>query len=201
MADYNPAEEARLLQYNNTSNEVLVDVIRYAFDGDGDKYIEMGYSIYLNLEPVIRIRDGCGDFGSGGCQALLNKNSALLTAEEWKTLMINNTPPLPLKIRRKNGFPGREFGDTYRPIIELLTGIVTKMEDHGISASIQSRKIKENKNARGSHQKKKMATRSHNSDCESSESGNISRDIRMPRLPATPNRSYPSLGLKRWLSA
>ncbi|KAF5277232.1 hypothetical protein FQA39_LY18519 [Lamprigera yunnana] len=75
MADYNPAKEAHLLQYNNVSNEVLVDVTRYALDGDAEKYIEMGYSTYLNLEPVIRIRDGCGDFGSGGCQALLNKNS------------------------------------------------------------------------------------------------------------------------------
>ncbi|KAF5273098.1 hypothetical protein FQA39_LY07588 [Lamprigera yunnana] len=75
MLNYNPAEEARLVQYNNASNEVLVDVTRYALDGDADKYIEMGYSTYLNLEPVIRIRDGSGDFGSGGCQALLNKNS------------------------------------------------------------------------------------------------------------------------------
>ncbi|KAF5304675.1 hypothetical protein FQA39_LY09452 [Lamprigera yunnana] len=87
MADYNPVEEAHLLQYNNASNEVLVDVTRYALDGDADKYIEMGYSTYLNLEPVIRIRGGCGDFGSGGYQALLNKNGVLLTAEEWKTLM------------------------------------------------------------------------------------------------------------------
>ncbi|KAF5292987.1 hypothetical protein FQA39_LY13756 [Lamprigera yunnana] len=62
MPDRNPSEEARLLQYNNASNEVLVDVTRYALDGDADKYIEMGYSTYLNLEPVIRIQDGCGDF-------------------------------------------------------------------------------------------------------------------------------------------
>ncbi|KAF5282275.1 hypothetical protein FQA39_LY17637 [Lamprigera yunnana] len=87
MPDYNPAEEARLLQYNKASNEVLVDVTRYALDDNVDKYIEMGYSTYLNLEPVIRIRDASGDFGSGGCQALLNKNSVLLTDEEWKTLM------------------------------------------------------------------------------------------------------------------
>ncbi|KAF5302137.1 hypothetical protein FQA39_LY10472 [Lamprigera yunnana] len=87
MSNYNPAEEARLLQYNNASNEVLVDVTRYTLDGDADKYVEMGYGTYLNLEPVIRIQDGCGDFGSGGCQALLNKNSVLLTVEEWKTFM------------------------------------------------------------------------------------------------------------------
>ncbi|KAF5300101.1 hypothetical protein FQA39_LY11293 [Lamprigera yunnana] len=42
MSDYNPAEQARLLQYNNALNEVLVDVTRYALDGDADKYIEMG---------------------------------------------------------------------------------------------------------------------------------------------------------------
>ncbi|KAF5295081.1 hypothetical protein FQA39_LY13232 [Lamprigera yunnana] len=87
MPDYNLAEEARLMQYNNASNEVLVGTTRYALDGDVDKYIEMGYSTYLNLESLIRIRDGCGDFGSGGCQVLLNKNSVLLTIEEWKTLM------------------------------------------------------------------------------------------------------------------
>ncbi|KAF5269122.1 hypothetical protein FQA39_LY08792 [Lamprigera yunnana] len=52
MPDYNPAEEARLLQYNNASNEVLVDVSRYALDGDVEKYIEMDYSTYLNLEPT-----------------------------------------------------------------------------------------------------------------------------------------------------
>ncbi|KAF5286515.1 hypothetical protein FQA39_LY16291 [Lamprigera yunnana] len=87
MPDYYLAEEACLLQYNDASNEVLVDVTRYALDGDADKYIEMGYSTYLNLETVIRIPDDCGDFGSGGWQALLNKNSVLLTIEEWKTLM------------------------------------------------------------------------------------------------------------------
>ncbi|KAF5298081.1 hypothetical protein FQA39_LY11849 [Lamprigera yunnana] len=87
MPDYNPAKEARLLQYNNASNEVLVDVTRYALDGDADKYIKMGYSTYLNLEPVIRIRDGCGDFGSGGFQALLNKSSVLIPVEEWKRLI------------------------------------------------------------------------------------------------------------------
>ncbi|KAF5289941.1 hypothetical protein FQA39_LY14950 [Lamprigera yunnana] len=87
MSDYNPTEEGHLLQYNNASKEVLVDVTRYALDGDADKYIEMGYSTYLNLEPVIRIQDGCGDLGSNGCQALHNRNSVLLTIEEWKTLM------------------------------------------------------------------------------------------------------------------
>ncbi|KAF5287822.1 hypothetical protein FQA39_LY15683 [Lamprigera yunnana] len=87
MSDYNSAEEARLLQYDNASNEVLVDVTRYALDGDGDKNIEMWYTTYLNLEPVIQIPDGCGDYGSGGCQARLNNNSVLLTIEEWKTLM------------------------------------------------------------------------------------------------------------------
>ncbi|KAF5282271.1 hypothetical protein FQA39_LY17633 [Lamprigera yunnana] len=87
MPDYNPTEKARLLQHNNASNEVLVDVTRYALDGDADKYIKIGYSTYLNLEPVIQIGDSCADFGSGGCQALLNKNSLLLTVEEWKTFM------------------------------------------------------------------------------------------------------------------
>ncbi|KAF5286644.1 hypothetical protein FQA39_LY16218 [Lamprigera yunnana] len=87
MPDCNPSEEVRLLQYNNASNKVLVDVTRYALDGDVDKYMEMGYSTYLNLEPVTRIRDGYRDFGRGACQALLNKNSVLLTIEEWKTLM------------------------------------------------------------------------------------------------------------------
>ncbi|KAF5282280.1 hypothetical protein FQA39_LY17642 [Lamprigera yunnana] len=68
MSDYNPAEEARLLQYNNASNEVLVDVTRYALDGDADKYVYQN-GVY------------------GGCQAFLHKNSVLLTVEEWKTLM------------------------------------------------------------------------------------------------------------------
>ncbi|KAF5301226.1 hypothetical protein FQA39_LY10812 [Lamprigera yunnana] len=103
MPDYNLAGEARLLQYNNASNEVLVDVTRYALDGDADKYIEMGYSTYLNLEPVIRIRDGCGDFGSGGCQGLLNKYSVLLTIENGKRLWVlnriwqTNSSTIPLK--------------------------------------------------------------------------------------------------------
>ncbi|KAF5285263.1 hypothetical protein FQA39_LY16724 [Lamprigera yunnana] len=68
MADYNPAERARLLQFSNVSNEELVDVTRYALDGDADKYIELGYSNYLNLEPVIRIRDGrVGIILGGSC--------------------------------------------------------------------------------------------------------------------------------------
>ncbi|KAF5292737.1 hypothetical protein FQA39_LY13896 [Lamprigera yunnana] len=348
MLDYNPAVEARLLKYNNASNEVLVVATRYAFDGDADKYIEMGYSTYLNLKPVIQIRDGCGNFSSVGCQAFLNKNSVLLTIEEWKTLMglesylanqffynsiemqyileqsfkddlsVRNisrsgdistdvkiyynwehtkrlTSPMTrtmstaarnredflktvnlyrdyqtctfnrydmenifclkpiieyrsevmqsrklkefynnlvecvivkkskceeirrmaaaavgdvnvvldkneidLKrriqrvrdsiskkfgiLKRQRADAKREFGDTYRPIIEPLA--------------------EENKEARGEQRKKKkMAARNLNSDGESSESGNISRDIKMPSLPTTPIRSYPSPGLKRWLSA
>ncbi|KAF5291663.1 hypothetical protein FQA39_LY14300 [Lamprigera yunnana] len=87
MPDYIPAEEACLILYNNASNEVLVDVILYALDGDADKYIETGYSTCLKLEAIIRIQDGCGDFGCGKCQTLLNKNSVLLMVDEWKTLM------------------------------------------------------------------------------------------------------------------
>ncbi|KAF5288354.1 hypothetical protein FQA39_LY15444 [Lamprigera yunnana] len=87
MPNYNPAKAVRLLQYNNASNEVLVDVTRYALDGDADKYIEIGYSTYLNLEPVTRIPDARGDYGSGRCQALLNKNSKFPTVEEWKTFI------------------------------------------------------------------------------------------------------------------
>ncbi|KAF5296724.1 hypothetical protein FQA39_LY12424 [Lamprigera yunnana] len=95
-----------------------------------------------------------------------------------------------------------EFGDTYKPMIELLTGIMTKMRDGGNSTTIQSRQIEENKEARGEEmKKKKMVAKSFDSDGESSKSGNISRDIRMPLLPTTPIRSYPSPGLQRWLSA
>ncbi|KAF5284095.1 hypothetical protein FQA39_LY17106 [Lamprigera yunnana] len=80
-------------------------------------------------------------------------------------------------------------------------GVMTKMGDDGSSATIQSRKIKENKEARGKQRKKKnMVARRLDSDGESSESENISRDIRMSSLPTTPFRSYPSPGLKRWFS-
>ncbi|KAF5279687.1 hypothetical protein FQA39_LY18245 [Lamprigera yunnana] len=74
MPYYNSAEEARLLQYNNASIEVLVDVTCYALNGDADKYIEMGYSTYLNLEPVIGIE-----------MVVLILVAA--DVEEWKTLM------------------------------------------------------------------------------------------------------------------
>ncbi|KAF5278196.1 hypothetical protein FQA39_LY18384 [Lamprigera yunnana] len=76
---------------------------------------------------------------------------------------------------------------------------MTKMGDDGNSTTIQSQKIEENKEARSDQRKKKkMAARSLDSN---GESGNISRDITMPSLPTTPIQSYPSPGLKRWLSA
>ncbi|KAF5287211.1 hypothetical protein FQA39_LY15988 [Lamprigera yunnana] len=73
MPHYLPAEEARLLQYNNASSDVLVDV-------DVDMFV-------MVLLTNISKWNGCGDFGSGGCQTLFNKISVLLTIEEWKTLM------------------------------------------------------------------------------------------------------------------
>ncbi|KAF5287256.1 hypothetical protein FQA39_LY15984 [Lamprigera yunnana] len=81
-------------------------------------------------------------------------------------------------LKRQRTDAEREFGDTYRRIKELLTGIMTKMGDDGSSATIQSRKIEQNKEARGEQKKKKnMVARRLDSDGESSESENIKRDI------------------------
>ncbi|KAF5306836.1 hypothetical protein FQA39_LY00066 [Lamprigera yunnana] len=99
-------------------------------------------------------------------------------------------------LKRQRADVEKQFCDTYRPIIELLTSIMTKMDDDdGNSEAIQNRKIEEDKEVRGK-KKKKMVARSLDSD---NESGNISRDIGMPSLPATPIRSYLAPGFKRWL--
>ncbi|KAF5282287.1 hypothetical protein FQA39_LY17649 [Lamprigera yunnana] len=56
MPDYNPAEEAHLVQYNKASNKVLVDVTRYAIDSDPDKYIEICEDNLFKPEVVAYMR-------------------------------------------------------------------------------------------------------------------------------------------------
>ncbi|KAF5282279.1 hypothetical protein FQA39_LY17641 [Lamprigera yunnana] len=82
-ADYDANNEARLLRYGNAAEETLINLTRYDLDNEG-KYIEYGYSTYIDMQPVIRIRDGatgCADFR---CKARFSKNNVLLDTYEWE---------------------------------------------------------------------------------------------------------------------
>ncbi|KAF5289923.1 hypothetical protein FQA39_LY14932 [Lamprigera yunnana] len=48
--DYNMNDETRLLAYGNALEETLINSTRYDLDNEG-KYIEMGYSTHLELQP------------------------------------------------------------------------------------------------------------------------------------------------------
>ncbi|KAF5287813.1 hypothetical protein FQA39_LY15674 [Lamprigera yunnana] len=48
--DYNINDETRLLAYGNASEETLINSTCYDLDNEG-KYIEMGYSTHLELQP------------------------------------------------------------------------------------------------------------------------------------------------------
>ncbi|KAF5308318.1 hypothetical protein FQR65_LT18239 [Abscondita terminalis] len=93
--DYDLANESRLLNFNNASNEKLVNSSCYKLDYDDEgKYIEVGYSTYLQLTPVIRIWNSSDYNGvcaaSGPYNTHYNdreKNNVLLTIDEWNTLM------------------------------------------------------------------------------------------------------------------
>ncbi|KAF5305693.1 hypothetical protein FQA39_LY09182 [Lamprigera yunnana] len=132
----------------------------------------------IEEKKILRIEDMCGNEVYLGWQSVSENQKRVCDSIRKKFGIL----------KRQRSDAERELGDTYRPIIELMTGIMTKMGDDGNSTIIQSRKIEENKKARG-EQRKKIAARSLDSDGESSESGNIGRDIRMPSLPTTPIRS------------
>ncbi|KAF5281445.1 hypothetical protein FQA39_LY17785 [Lamprigera yunnana] len=53
--------EARLLRCGNAAEEMLINSKRYDLDNEC-KYIKIGYSTHLDLQPVIRIRDGATDY-------------------------------------------------------------------------------------------------------------------------------------------
>ncbi|KAF5301099.1 hypothetical protein FQA39_LY10918 [Lamprigera yunnana] len=50
--DYNMNNETRLLAHGNALEETLINSTRYDLDND-EKYIEMGYSTHLELQPKV----------------------------------------------------------------------------------------------------------------------------------------------------
>ncbi|KAF5281808.1 hypothetical protein FQA39_LY05022 [Lamprigera yunnana] len=81
--DYDANNEARLLRYGNAAEETLINSTRYDLDNEG-KYIEIGYSTHLNLQPVIRIWDGATGCANSRCNARFSKNNVLLDTYEWE---------------------------------------------------------------------------------------------------------------------
>ncbi|KAF5286635.1 hypothetical protein FQA39_LY16209 [Lamprigera yunnana] len=85
--DYNMNDETRLLAYGIASEETLINSSkRYDLDNEG-KYIEMGYSTHLELQPVIRIRDGAIECADARCNARFNKKNVLLNIYEREKFM------------------------------------------------------------------------------------------------------------------
>ncbi|KAF5276993.1 hypothetical protein FQA39_LY18521 [Lamprigera yunnana] len=82
-ADYDANNEARLLRYGDAAEEMLINSTRYDLDNEA-KYIEIGYSTHLDLQPVIRIRDGATGCADSRCNARFSKNNVLLDTYEWE---------------------------------------------------------------------------------------------------------------------
>ncbi|KAF5287960.1 hypothetical protein FQA39_LY15598 [Lamprigera yunnana] len=81
--DYNANNEARLLRNDNAAEETLINSTRYDLENE-DKYIDIGYSTHLDLQPVIRIRDGATGCENSRCNARFSKNNVFLDTYQWE---------------------------------------------------------------------------------------------------------------------
>ncbi|KAF5281821.1 hypothetical protein FQA39_LY05035 [Lamprigera yunnana] len=88
--DYDVNHEARLLRYGNAAEKTLINSTRYDLDNEGN-YIEIAYSTYLDLQPLIRMRDGATGCADSQCNARFSKNNVLLDTYEWKKFMALET--------------------------------------------------------------------------------------------------------------
>ncbi|KAF5303388.1 hypothetical protein FQA39_LY09979 [Lamprigera yunnana] len=81
--EYDANNEDRLLRHGNAAEETLINSTRYDLDNEC-KYVEIGYITHLDLQPIIRVRDGatgCADFQ---CNVHFSKNNVLLDTYEWQ---------------------------------------------------------------------------------------------------------------------
>ncbi|KAF5282891.1 hypothetical protein FQA39_LY17452 [Lamprigera yunnana] len=84
--DHDANNEARLLMYGNAAEETLINSTRYDLDNES-KYIEIGYSTHLDLQPVIQIRDSATGCVDSRCNARFITNNVLLDTYEWEKLV------------------------------------------------------------------------------------------------------------------
>ncbi|KAF5301618.1 hypothetical protein FQA39_LY10665 [Lamprigera yunnana] len=100
LDEYNINDKARLLSCGNASEETMINSTRYDLDNE-DKYIEMGYGTHLDLQPVIRIRDGATGYADSRCNACFNKNN-----KDYQTTDFRNVPAfdvlIPPRVHRRS---------------------------------------------------------------------------------------------------
>ncbi|KAF5269125.1 hypothetical protein FQA39_LY08795 [Lamprigera yunnana] len=81
--DYDANNKALLLRYGKVTEETLINSTRYDLDNEG-KYIEIGCSTHLDLQPVTQIRDGATGCADSRCNASFSKNNVFLDTCEWE---------------------------------------------------------------------------------------------------------------------
>ncbi|KAF5303244.1 hypothetical protein FQR65_LT18999 [Abscondita terminalis] len=140
VTEYDLAKESRLLNFDNASNEKLINPTCYKLDYDDEgKYIEIGYSTYLELTPVIRIwnsleyngvssTNGTNDPHNVHCNDQ-EKNNVLLTIDEWKVLM-------GLQDHLMNEFFYNSVNDEYQELVDINDGLVESISSD-ISKDVQ----------------------------------------------------------------
>ncbi|KAF5298835.1 hypothetical protein FQR65_LT19576 [Abscondita terminalis] len=113
------------MEYDLASNEILINPTCYKLDyNDEGKYIEIGYSTYLELTPVVRIWNSFEYNGvsspNGTHKVHCNdqeKNNVLLTIDKWKMLM-------GLQDHLMNEFFYNSVNDEYQELIDVNDGPV-----------------------------------------------------------------------------
>ncbi|KAF5286802.1 hypothetical protein FQR65_LT02220 [Abscondita terminalis] len=134
VTEYDLAKESRLLNFDNASNEKLINPTCYKLDYDDEgKYIEIGYSTYLELTPVIRIWNSLeynGVSSTNGTNGPHNvhcndqeKNNVLLTIDEWKVLM-------GLQDHLMNEFFYNSVNDEYQELVDINDGLVESISSN-----------------------------------------------------------------------
>ncbi|KAF5274674.1 hypothetical protein FQR65_LT16911 [Abscondita terminalis] len=137
VTEYDLAKESRLLNFDNASNEKLINPTCYKLDYDDEgKYIEIGYSTYLELTPVIRIWNSLEYNGVSSANGPHNvhcndqeKNNVLLTIDEWKVLM-------GLQDHLMNEFFYNSVNDEYQELVDINDGLVESISSD-ISKDVQ----------------------------------------------------------------
>ncbi|KAF5274675.1 hypothetical protein FQR65_LT16912 [Abscondita terminalis] len=137
VTEYDLAKESRLLNFDNASNEKLINSSCYKLDYDDEgKYFEIGYSTYLELTPVIRIWNSLEYKGVSSANGPHNvhcndqeKNNVLLTIDEWKVLM-------GLQDHLMNEFFYNSVNDEYQELVDINDGLVESISSN-ISKDVQ----------------------------------------------------------------
>ncbi|KAF5298058.1 hypothetical protein FQA39_LY11826 [Lamprigera yunnana] len=127
--DYDANNEARLLAYGNAAEETLINSTRYDLDNE-IKYIEIRYGTNLDLQPVIRIRDGATACTDSRCNARCSKNKRDYRTCKFNRYDVESIFHLKsfinyrLEIMRSSGF--KEFYDN---IVECVIIQKSKREE------------------------------------------------------------------------